>query len=113
MIARGMFPYLGGFSIAATAVVLLVRLSAVDADGLRILPLPIVGLLVALVAIALLGALVILLEQLDTRRPAAVLTGGVSVAVVTLCLAGTPLLVLPALGTTAFIVAWARQTEGS
>lgn len=109
MIIRPLFPYLAGITIAIAAGTLLVRLSAVDADGLRSFPLPFIAALVALVAITLLGVLVLLLAQLDERRPVALLNGAGLFAVAALCLAGTPLLVLPALGTTALFAAWARR----
>lgn len=113
MIIRTLFPYLGGLTVAAAAGTALIRLSAVDADGLRGFPLPAVVAFVTLLGVALLGVLVLLLAQLEERQPAALLNGGILFAVAALCLAGTPLLVLPALGTTALVATWARRTGRS
>jgi hypothetical protein len=104
-----LFSY-SALTVAVAVGTLLVRLSTVDGDGQRGFPLPVVVLLVAFVALGLVNALVVLGSYLEEDRPSAVLAAGGVFLVAALCLAGTPLIVLPAIGGVLLGIIGARGT---
>jgi hypothetical protein len=104
-----LFSY-SALTVAVAVGTLLVRLSTVDGDGQRGFPLPVVVLLVAFVGVGLLNALLLLRGYLDENRPSAVLAAGAIFLVAALCLTGTPLIVLPAIGGVLLGIVGARGT---